>query len=163
MFTSAFLRMNIASRISWTHLIQFSLVVQSCLTFCDPMDCSTPGLPVHHQLLEFTQTHVHWVGDSINHLILCCPILFPPSIFPSIRVYSNESVFHIRWPKYWSFSINISPSNEHPGLPKPISKQNPSQIAGLFSFLNNFLNFQKSVNTHYLFPTLHSKYPWHQR
>ena len=98
-----------------------------------------------------------------NHLILCFPLLLLPSIFLSIRIFSNESVLHIKGPKYWSFSINISPSNEHPGLPKPISKQNPSQIAGLFSFLNNFLNFQKSVNTPYLFPTLHSKYPWHQR
>ena len=81
-----------------------------------PMKHSTPGLPVHHQFLEFTQTHVHWVGDSINHLILCCPILFPPSIFPSIRVYSNESVFHIRWPKYWSFCFSISPFNKYSGL-----------------------------------------------
>ena len=93
-----------------------------------------------------------------NHIILCCPLILP-SIFLSIRIFSNELALCIRWPKYWSFSFNISPSNEHPGLPKPISKQNPSQIAGLFSFLNNFLNFQKSVNTPYLFPTLHSKYP----
>ena len=76
------------------------------------MDCSTPGLPVYHQLPEFTQTHVHQVSD----LILCCPLLLPPSILPTIRVFSNEWVFCIRWPKYWSFSFNISPSNEHPGL-----------------------------------------------
>ena len=155
------------------------------------MNCSTPGLPVHHQLLEFTQTHVHWVSDAIqppypllspsppafnlsqhqglfqwvssshpvpvqllgcaqlfvtpwtaacqaslsiinsqnlpkpksiesvmpsNHLILCHPLFLLPSIFPSIRVFSNESALCIRWPKYWSFSFNISPSNEHPGL-----------------------------------------------
>ena len=80
------------------------------------MNCSTPGLPVHHQLPEFTQTHVHWVVKPSNHLILCHPLLLPPSIFPSIRVFSNESTLHMRWPKNWSFSFNISPSKEHPGL-----------------------------------------------
>ena len=90
------------------------------------MDCSTPGLPVHHQLPEFTQTHVtpgvyanSYTFESVmlsNHLILCCPLLLLPSIFPSIRVFSNESVLHIRWPKYWSFSFYISPSNEYSGL-----------------------------------------------
>ena len=99
-----------------TYFIQFSSASQSCPTLCNPMDCSTPGLPVHHQLPEFTQTHVHWVGDAINHLILCCPLLLLPSIFPSIRVFSNELALHIRWLKYWSFSFNISPSNERPGL-----------------------------------------------
>ena len=83
---------------------------------CDPMDCSTPGLPVHHQLLEFTQTHVHLVGMSSNHLILCCPLLLLPPIFPSIRVFSNESALRIRWPKYWSFDFSISSSNEYSGL-----------------------------------------------
>ena len=80
------------------------------------MDHSMPGLSVHHQLPEFTQTHVHWVVMPSNNLILCCPLFFLPSIFPSIRVFSNESVLRIRWPKYWSFSFNISPSNEHSGL-----------------------------------------------
>ena len=90
----------------------FSSVARSRLTLCDPMDCSMPGLPVHHQLPEFTQTHVHQVGDAIqpSH-----PLLLP-SIFPSIRVFSNESVLHIRWPKYWSFSFSINPSNEYSGL-----------------------------------------------
>ena len=78
------------------------------------MDCSTPGFPVLHHLLEFAQTHVHWFGDAI-HLILCHPLLLP-SIFPSIRVFSNESALHSRWPKYWSFSFSISPSNEYSGL-----------------------------------------------
>ena len=78
-----------------------------------PMDCSTAGFPVHHQLPEFTQTHLHWVGDAIwpSHR----PLLLP-SIFPSIRVFSSESVLPIRWPKYWSFNFNISPSNEYSGL-----------------------------------------------
>ena len=93
-----------------------SSVAQSCPTLCDPMDCSRPGFPVHHQLLEFTQTHVHQVSDAIHHLLLCRPLLLLPSIFPSIRVFSNESVLCIRWPEYWSFSFSISPSNEYSGL-----------------------------------------------
>ena len=96
--------------------ISFSSVAQSCLTLCDPMDCSKPGLPVHHQLPELTQTHVHWISDASNRLILCCPHLLPPSIFPSIWVFSNESALCMRWPKYWSFSFSISPSNEYSGL-----------------------------------------------
>ena len=83
------------------------------------MDCNTPGFPVHHQLPELTQTHLHWVGWyhlPSNHLILCCPLLLLPSIFPSIKVFSNESVLSIRWPKYWSFSFSISPSNQYSGL-----------------------------------------------
>ena len=99
-----------------------SSVAQSCPTLCDPMNRSTPGLPVHHQLPEFTQTHVHRVGDAIqpvmpsSHLILCRPLLLLPPIPPSIRVFSNESALRVRWPKYWSFSFSISPSNEHSGL-----------------------------------------------
>ena len=73
------------------------------------------GLPIHHQFPEFTQTHVHWVGDAIQPSHPLCPLLLPPSIFPSIRVFSNKLV-HIRWPKYWSFSFNISPSSEYSGL-----------------------------------------------
>ena len=96
--------------------VQFSSVARSCPTLLDPVNHSMPGLPVHHQLLEFTQTHVHWVVMPSNHLILCRPLLFLPSIFPSIRVFSNESALCIRWPKYWNFSFNISPSDEHPGL-----------------------------------------------
>ena len=89
---------------------------QLCPTLCDPMGCSTPGLPVHRQLLEFSQTHVRWVGDAIqpSH-----PLLSPsPPAFnlSSIRVFSNESVISIRWPKYWSLSLNFSPSNEYSGL-----------------------------------------------
>ena len=95
---------------------QLSSVTQSCLTLCDPMDCSMPGFPVHHQLPELAQTHAHQVGGSSNHLILCHPLLLLPSIFPSIRVFSSESVLHIRWPKCWNFSFNISPSNEYSRL-----------------------------------------------
>ena len=95
---------------------QFSSVAQSCPTLCNNMDGSIPGLPVHHQLLEFTQTHIHWVGDAIHHLTLCRPLLLLPLNFPSIRVFSNESIVCIRWPRYWSFSFNISPSKEYSGL-----------------------------------------------
>ena len=80
------------------------------------MDCSTPGFPVHHQLPELTQTHVTESVMPSNHLILCRPLLLLPSIIPSIRVFSNESVLCIRWPKYWSFSFSISPFNEYSGL-----------------------------------------------
>ena len=80
------------------------------------MNGSMPRLPVHHQLPEFTQTHVHGVGNPSNHLILCHPLLLLPSVFPRNGVFSNESVLCIRWPKYWCFSFNISPTNEHPGL-----------------------------------------------
>ena len=97
-------------------MVQFSSVAQPCPTLCDPMNCSTPGLPVHHQLPEFTQTHVHESVMPSSHLILCSPLLLLPSSFPSIRVFSDESALRIRCSKYWSFSFNISPSSEHPGL-----------------------------------------------
>ena len=96
--------------------VQFSSVTQSCLTLCDPMNCSTSGLPVHHPLLEFTQIHVHWVSDAIqpSH-----PLLSPSP--PTLSLCQHQGLFYesalcIRWPKIWSFSFNISPSNEHPGL-----------------------------------------------
>ena len=79
------------------------------------MDCRTPGFPVHPPTPSSNFCPSNWMMPS-NHLILCCPFLLPPSIFPSIRVFSNESVLHIRWPKYWSFSFSISPSNEYLGL-----------------------------------------------
>ena len=96
--------------------VQFSSVAQSCPTLCDPMNRSTPGLPVRHQLLEFTQTHVHPVGDAIQppHP-RSSPSPLPP-IPPSIRAFSNESTLPMRWPKYWSFNFSIIPSKEHPGL-----------------------------------------------
>ena len=96
--------------------IQFSSVSQSCPTLCNPIDCSIPGFLVYHQLPEFAQTYVHQVSDAIqlSHPLFSSSL--PPSIFPSIGVFSIESALCIRWPKYWSFSFNISPSNEHSGL-----------------------------------------------
>ena len=96
--------------------VQFSSVAQSCPTLCDPMNHSTPGLSVHHQIPEFTQTHVHQSVIPSNHLILCHPLLLLPSIFPRIRVFSNELALHISGPKNWSFSFSISTSSEYLGL-----------------------------------------------
>ena len=96
-----------------TPSVQFSSVVQSCLTLCDPMNRSTPGLPVHHQLPELLKLMSIELVMPSNHFILSCPLLLSPSIFPSIRVFSNKSALHIRWPNNWSFSFSISPSNEY--------------------------------------------------
>ena len=92
--------------------VQFSSVAQLCPTLCDPTNHSTPGLSVHNQLPEFTQTHVHRGGDAIQP----SHPLSSPSPPAFIRVFSNESVLHIRWPKYWRFSFNISPSSKSSGL-----------------------------------------------
>ena len=96
--------------------VQFSSVAQSCPTLCDLMNHSTPGLPVYHQLPEFTQTHVHQSVMPSSHLILCHPLLLLPPIPPSTKVFSNESTVRMRWAKYWSFGFSIIPSKEHPGL-----------------------------------------------
>ena len=96
--------------------IQFSSVTQSCPTLRDPMNRSTPGLPVHHQFLEFTQTYVHRVSDAIQPSHPLPSPSLPAPIPPSIRVFSNELTLCMRWPKYWSFSFSIIPTNEHPGL-----------------------------------------------
>ena len=94
---------------------QFSSVALSCPTLFNHVNCSLPGLPVHHHLLELAQMSIESVMSSI-HLVLCCPLILLPSVFPSIRVFSSESVLRIRWPRYWSCSFNISPSSEHSGL-----------------------------------------------
>ena len=96
--------------------VYFQLSLSVLSNFLPPLDCSTPGFPVHHQLLEFTHIHVHRVSDAIqpSHPLSSPSLL--PSVFPSIGVFSNESVLCIRWPKYWSFSFSISPSNDYSGL-----------------------------------------------
>ena len=98
----------------WLLSVQFSSVAQSCLTLCDPMNHSTPGFPVHHQLPEITQTHVHWVGDAIQPSY---PLSSPSPSAPNPS--QNQGLFqwvNSWWPKYWSFSFSISPSKEHPRL-----------------------------------------------
>ena len=94
----------------------FSSVTQSCLTLCDPMDCSTSGFPVHHQFPEPTNLMSIMLVIPSNHLTLSFPLLLPPSLLPRNRVFSNELVLCNRWPKIWSFSFSISPSNEYSGL-----------------------------------------------
>ena len=107
---------NLLSRSVQFSSVQFSSVAQSCLTLCDPMNCSTPGLPVHHHLLESIRlTSIESVMPS-SHLILCKPLLLLPPIVPSIRVFSSESTLRMRWSKYQSFSFSIIPSKEIPGL-----------------------------------------------
>ena len=96
--------------------VQFSSVTQSRPTLCDPMNHSMPGLPIHHQLWSQPKPMSIELVMPSHHLILCCPFLLLPSIFSSMRVFSNESALCIRWPKYWCFSFSTSPSNEHPGL-----------------------------------------------
>ena len=98
---------NITDQYKISVYYQFSSVAQLCLTLCNSMDCSSPGFPVHHQLLEFAQTHACWVSDAIQPSPLSCPS--PPAFF-------CDSALHSRWPKYWSFSFSISPSNEYSGL-----------------------------------------------
>ena len=102
--------------LSLTSIYQIRSVAQSCLTLCDPMNSSTPGFPVHHQPPELAQTHVHRVSDAMQPSHPLSSLLLLPSIFPSTRVFSNESFLRIRWPKYWSFSFTTSPSSQYSGL-----------------------------------------------
>ena len=136
--------------------VQFSSVAQSCPTLCDPMNLSMPGLPVHHQLLESTEL----VMPS-NHLILCCPLLLLPSIFPSLRVFSNESALHMRWPKYWSFSFTISLSSEHPGLISfRMDWLNPLTAKGTLKSLLQHHSSKASILWHSAFLRVQLSYPY---
>ena len=141
--------------------VQFSSVAQLCPTLCDPMNRSTPGLLLHHQLPESTQTRIHWVGDAIHHLILCRPLLHLPSIFPSIRVFSDESALRMRWPKYWSFSFNISPSNEYPGLISfTMDWLDLLAVQGTVKSLLQHHNSKASVLRHSAFFTVQLSHPY---
>ena len=115
--------------------LQVSSVAHLCATLCDPMNCSKPGLPVHHQLPEFTQTHVHRVSDAFqpsHPLSSSCPQSLPASVF------SNESTLHNRWPKYWSFSFSIIPSKEYPGLMDVAKSWLVYGVAKSWTRLSNF-------------------------
>ena len=123
------------------------LVTQSCPTLHDPMDCSTPGLPVHTNSWNLLKLMSIESVIPSNHLILCHPLLLPPSFFPSIKVFSNESVHHIRWPKYWNFIFSISPSNEYSGL--ICFRMNGLDLLAVQGTLKSFLQHQqfKSMNS----------------
>ena len=115
---------------------QFSSIAQSCSTLCDPVDCSMTGLPVHHQLPEFTQTHVHWVSDAINHLILCRPLLLLPSIFPSIRFFPM-SQFFISGDQSIGASASVLPRNIQNWFPSGLTGLISSQSKGLSRVFSN--------------------------
>ena len=133
-----------------------------CSTFWDPIDCSTPGFPVLHSLLEFAQTHVIEPVMLSNYLILCCPLLLSSSIFPSIRVFSIESVLHMRWPKCWSFSFSISPSNEHSGLISfRMDRLDLLAVQGMLKSLLQHHSTKASILWHSVFSTVqHHIYTW---
>ena len=137
--------------------IFFSSVAQSCLALCDPMNRSTPGLPVHRQLPEFSQTHVRRVGDALQPSHPLCPLLLLPPIPPSIRVFSSESTLCMRWPKYWSFSFSISPSKEHPGLISfRMAWLDLLAVQGTLKSLLQHHSSKPSVLWHSAFLTVHS-------
>ena len=120
--------------------VQFSSVAQLCPTLCDPMNCSTPGLPDHHQLPEFTQTHVHQVGDAIQPSHTLSSLFLLPPIPPSIESFPMSQLC-MRWPKYWSFSFSIIPSKEHPGL---ISRMNWLDLLTIQGTLKSLLQHHSS-------------------
>ena len=135
-------------------------VTQSCPTLWDPMNHSTAGFPVHHQFPEPTQTHVHCIGDAINHLILCRPLLLP-SAFPSIRVFPSESALCIRWPKYWSFSFSISLSSEYSGLISfRIDWFDLLAVQGTLRSLLQHYSLKASVLWHWVFFVVQLSHPY---
>ena len=131
-------------------MLLFSSVAQSCLTLCDPMDCSAPGFPVHHQPLELAQTPVHRVSDAINHLILYCPLLLLPSVLFSIRVFSSESALRSRWPKYWS-STSVLPMNIQDWFPLGWTGWICLQSKGLSGIFSNTTVSKASILRHFLY------------
>ena len=132
-------------------LVQFSSVSQACPTLCNPMDCSTPGFPVHHQLPGLLKLMSIKSLMPFRHLIVCQPLLLP-SIFPGIRVFSNESVLHIRWPKYWSFSISSSNEEElawSPCSPRNCQESSPTpQLKSINSSVLSFLSGSTLTSIH---------------
>ena len=139
--------------------IQFSSVTQSCPTLCDPMNRSMPGLPVNSQSLPKLMS-IKSVMPA-NHPMLCHPLLLPPSIFPSIRVFSNESTLPTRWPKYWSFSFSFSPSNEHPGLISfRMDWLDLLAVQGTFNSLLQHHSSKASILQHSAFFTVQLSHPY---
>ena len=137
--------------------VQLSSVAQSCPTLWEPMNRNMPGLPVHHQLPELLKLMPIESVMPSSHLILCRPLLLLPAIPPSIRVFSNESTLRMRWPKYWSFSFNICPSNEHPGLISfrmdwldllPVSRVFSNTTVQKHQFFGTLLSSQSNSHIH---------------
>ena len=125
------------------------------------MNCSMPGLPVHHQLPEFTQTHVHRIGDAIQPSYPLLSPSPPAPIPPSIRVFPNESTLHMRWPKYWSFSFSISPSNEHPGLNSfRMAWMDPLAVQGTLKIILQHHSSKASILWHSAFFTIQLSHPY---
>ena len=142
-------------------LVQFSSVTQSCPTLYDLMGCSTPGLPVHDQLTELTQTHVHQVGDDIQPSHPMSSPSPPASVFPSTRVFPNESVLHIKCPKYWSFSLSISPSNEYSGLIFfRMDRLDLLEVQGTFKSLLQHHSSKPSILLRSAFSTVQLSHPY---
>ena len=134
-------------------------VTKSYPALCEPMKYSTPGFPVLHYLSEFAQTHVHWVGEMpTNYPIFCHPLLLLPSIFPSIRVFSNELALWIRWPNYWRFNFSINYSNEYPGLISfRIDRSDLLYVQGTLKHLLQYHSSKASIRQSFLYsPTLTS-------
>ena len=151
------MRFRLCDMIYW---VQFSSVVQWRPTLCDPMNCSTPGLPVHYQLPSFTQRlmPIESVMSS-SYLILWCPLLLLPPIPPSIRVFSNESTLHVRWPKYWSFSFSIIPSKEIPGLIFRMNWLDLLAVQGTQKSLLQHYSSKASIRWHSAFFTVQLSHP----
>ena len=124
------------------------------------MDCSTPGLPVHHQAWSLLKLMSMESVMPSNHLILCCPLLLLPSIFPSVRVFSNESTLRIRWPKYWSFSVSISPSNEYSGLISFMIDWFDLAVQGILKSLLQHHSLKSSIFHHSAFFTVQLSHPY---
>ena len=143
---------------------QFSSVAQSCPTLCYPMNHSTPGIPVHHQLSEFTQTHVHlswWCHPAISSSVI--PFSFCPQSLPA-SVFSNESTLHMRWPKYWSFSFSIIPSKEHPGLISfRMDWSDLLEVQGTLKSLLQHHSSKASILRHSAFFTVQLSHPYMTR
>ena len=138
-----------------------SSFAQSCPTLCDPMNHSTPDIPVHHQLPDLPKLmSIESVMPS-NHIILCHAFLHPHSIFPSIRVFYNESVLHIRWPKYWSFSFSISHSNEYSGLISfRMDWLEPLAVQGTLKSLLQYHSSKVSILWHLAFFMVQLSHPY---
>ena len=141
--------------------VQFRSVTQSCLTLCNPMNRSTPGLPVHHQLPEFTQTHVHQVGDAIQPSHPVVPFSSCPQSFPESGSFQMSQLSNMRWPKYWSFSFSISPSNEHPGLISfRMDRLDLPAVQGTLKSLLQHHSSKASILLHSAFFTVQLSHPY---